>query len=77
MVAGVIGAVALTIMGNLEGFFELLAGHGFGDQGFWAALGIKNLSASGAGFPPTDGGWWFHAARQSHGRCATRLRFTQ
>ncbi|MEA2640765.1 MAG: hypothetical protein QOF51_2159, partial [Chloroflexota bacterium] len=60
---GAVGAFALAVMGDLEAFFEWLAGSNVGDAGFWAAMGIKNVTASAAGFPPADGGWWFKAAR--------------
>jgi len=59
---GALAAFALTIMGNLEAFFELIADHGLGSAAFWSALGIKGLTANVGGFPP-DGGWWFRAAR--------------
>ena len=63
IVAGALAAFALTIMGNLEALFELIATWGIGDEAFWAAIGIKNLTAHAGAFPPADGGWWFHAAR--------------
>jgi len=61
--AGGVAAFALMVMGNLEAFFELIASRGVGDQAFWAVIGIKNLTAPTAAFPPTDGIWWFKAAR--------------
>ncbi len=64
MALGALGAFALTIMGNLEAMFEVIAGAGIGDRGFWSMIGIKGLQqANGAGFPPVDGGWGFRAAR--------------
>jgi YYY domain-containing protein len=63
VVCGLVGAFALTLMGNLEALFEVLAGWGVGDAAFWGAVGIKNLAATGQGFPPPDGSWWFRAAR--------------
>jgi YYY domain-containing protein len=63
IVAGGIAAFALTVMGNLEALFELVASLGIGDQAVWAAVGIKNLQANAGPFPPADGIWWFKAAR--------------
>lgn len=63
IVAGGVAAFGLTVMGNLEAFFEFLASRGIGDQALWVGMGIKNLQAQVGVFPPTDGGWWFRAAR--------------
>lgn len=63
MAVGIFGAFVLTIMGNLEAFFEVVAAQGIGDRAFWANIGIKNLEANAGPFPPSDGGWWFRAAR--------------
>jgi YYY domain-containing protein len=60
---GATAAFVLTVMGNLEALFEWIAAQNLGDAGFWAAMGIKNLQPHLGGFPPTDGGWWFRAAR--------------
>ncbi|MSQ23729.1 MAG: hypothetical protein EXR58_04125 [Chloroflexi bacterium] len=61
---GLLGALGLTVLGNLEALIEVLAGRGFGSLGFWTALGVKNLTPNlSGGWFPTDGNWWFHAAR--------------
>ena len=60
---GAFGAFALTIMGNLEAMFELIASWGIGDSGFWSAIAIKGLQANNGPFPPAEGNWWFRAAR--------------
>ena len=61
LLVGALGAFGLTVMGNLEAFFEILAAQRFGDAAFWANIGIKNLQANNGPFPPADGGWWFRA----------------
>ncbi|MBM2811243.1 MAG: conserved rane protein of unknown function [Chloroflexi bacterium] len=59
---GGLGAFGLTVMGNLQAFCEMLASQGVGDHAFWTSA-IKNIGTGTQGFPPTDGGWWFRAAR--------------
>jgi YYY domain-containing protein len=61
--AGVFAAFALVVMGNLEAVCELLVTAGIGDPAFWSTVGVKNIGTAAQGFPPTDGGWWFRAAR--------------
>lgn len=62
---GVGGASALTCLGNLEAFIEVVASRGLGDPGFWMGVGLKQAPAVGTGATwfPTDGSWWFRAAR--------------
>lgn len=61
---GGLAAFGLTVMGNLQALAEVALNRGLGDQAFWSGLGIKNLSAApSGGWFPTDGSWWFRAAR--------------
>ena len=62
---GMLGAVAVAIMGNLEGFLEVLHSRGLGSAAFWRWLDIKDLLE-----PPTPGPWmpqrylwWWRASR--------------
>ncbi len=62
---GLLGSVLLGVMGNLEGFLEMLYLRGIGGAGFWNWLDIRDL----AGAPAAVGGvpqrfmWWWRASR--------------
>jgi YYY domain-containing protein len=59
---GVVAPYTLMLMGNLEALFRWLSSQGIGDSLFYRALGVKNLTRAGQGFP--EGDWsWFNAAR--------------
>ncbi|MDE2801825.1 MAG: DUF2298 domain-containing protein [Chloroflexota bacterium] len=62
---GLLGALMLGFLGNLEGVFELLRAWGIGAQGFWDAVGIKGLDApaAGASLFPSDHWWWWRSSR--------------
>ena len=62
---GLLGALMLGFLGNLEGVFEMLHAWGGGTEGFWQAVGIKGLDAPGAGasFFPSDHWWWWRSSR--------------
>jgi YYY domain-containing protein len=62
--AGIFGAFALMVMGNLEALCEVFANNGIGSAALWSTVGAKDLAANTRGFPPTnEAGWWFRAAR--------------
>ena len=60
MAFGLVGALLLTVMGNLEGLLEAFATHGFGSNGFWNWIGINDLfkSESTRWFPDQFWFWW-------------------
>ncbi|MDE2970203.1 MAG: DUF2298 domain-containing protein [Chloroflexota bacterium] len=62
---GLLGALMLGFLGNLEGVFELLRAWGIGAQGFWDVVGIKGLDApaAGASLFPSDHWWWWRSSR--------------
>ena len=67
---GVLGAVLVAVIGNLEGFLEVLHARGIGSAGFWRWLDLKDL-----GGPPTTNTWlptrylwWWRASRIIHDR---------
>ncbi len=62
---GLLGALMLGFLGNLEGVFELFRAWGIGAQGFWEFVGIKGLDApaAGASFFPSDHWWWWRSSR--------------
>ena len=62
---GLLGSVLLGVMGNLEGFLEMVYLRGIGSAAFWRWLDIRDLTA-----PPTAIGgvpqrfmWWWRASR--------------
>ncbi len=66
LVFGLVAAVLLTIIGNLEGLLEFLAAHGAGGNGFWNWVDIKGLTSVGnstTSWYPTEHWWWWRAAR--------------
>jgi YYY domain-containing protein len=62
---GIIAAVFLLILGNLEGALEMGYAHGAGSQGFWSWVninGLQNPYHSGSWYP-SEWWWWWHASR--------------
>ena len=67
---GLLAALMLGFLGNLEGVFEMLRAWGGGSDGFWQAVGIKGSTRPAAppsSLPTTGGGgvqaalstpWW-------------------
>jgi YYY domain-containing protein len=65
---GALGAVFVTVMGNVEGALEALHTRGLGSAAFWDWIDVKNLASapvSGA-WIPTDSWWWWRASRVVH-----------
>lgn len=62
---GVLGAIMLGVMSNLEGFLELLHARGIGGAGFWRWLDIRELSTPpvGGAAIPERWNWWWRASR--------------
>jgi YYY domain-containing protein len=66
LIFGLVAAVLLTVIGNLEGLLEFLAAHGIGGSGFWSWVNIKGLTSAGNttdSWYPTQHWWWWRAAR--------------
>ena len=61
---GLLGAVMLGFLGNLEGMLEMLRAWGVGGEGFGRAVGIAfpDVSATSSFFP-TDHWWWWRSSR--------------
>jgi YYY domain-containing protein len=61
---GMVAAVLLLIVSNLEGLFELLAAHGVGNQAFYDWWDIHGLDGprSTDRWYPTEFWWWSRAA---------------
>ncbi|MBN1934364.1 MAG: hypothetical protein JW934_06850 [Anaerolineae bacterium] len=80
---GVIAAIAIPLMGNLEGVLEFAHAKGIGvtvkEPGnisgpFWEWVDVKNLTRSGQlskTWYPTDGWWWWRASRVIHDKGLT------
>ena len=65
LVFGAAGPVLILVAGNLEGIMEFVNIRGWGGDGFWEWVGIKDLTGAGTGsglFPDTQW-WWFKATR--------------
>ena len=62
---GVLGAVLLLVIGNLEGALEFVHLRGWGGEGFWQWVGIKGMegTATGQGLFPDGHLWWWRATR--------------
>jgi YYY domain-containing protein len=69
---GFLGAILVAVLGNLEGFFEMLYSARLMPEGFWRWLDIKDINQP---FDPTQaailvpsrsGWWWWRASRVIH-----------
>ncbi len=62
---GIIGAILVGFIGNIEGLFELLHDRGIGSPAFWNWLDIKDLAqqSMNAGWPQPGSWWWWRASR--------------
>jgi YYY domain-containing protein len=80
---GILAAVMIPLMGNLEGALEFAHANGLGvtvdEPGnvtgpFWEWIDVKNLTESGSisdTWYPTDGWWWWRASRLIHDKGLT------
>lgn len=67
---GLLSLLFVGVIGNLEGFFEVLNANGYGSAAFYRWLDIKNLvkkPPSGTWYP-TEHWWWWRASRVIHDR---------
>jgi len=61
---GLLGSFLMAIVGNLEGFLEVLHARGIGSPAFWAWLDIKDLAGTPTGnWLPDRFMWWWRASR--------------
>ncbi len=80
---GILAAVMIALMGNMEGVLEFLHANGVGvtvnEPGnvtgpFWEWIDIKGLTRNGTisdTWYPTDGWWWWRASRVVHDKGLT------
>ena len=62
---GLLGSLFVVLMGNLEGFLEMLHSRAALPLSFWQWLNIQNLDKPyvGTSWYPSDWFWWFRASR--------------
>ena len=63
---GLLAALFVALMGNLEGPFELLRCKGGGSPAFWQSLDIKGIEYASPcpnSWHPVDHWWWWRASR--------------
>lgn len=68
LIFGLLGALLVAVIGNLEGVLEVVHTRGLGSASFWEWVDIKELAAvpvSGR-WLPTDHWWWWRASRVVH-----------
>ena len=67
----ILGAVLVAIIGNQEGFLELLHCKGVGSPSFWEWVDVKGLAQAPScpsSIHPVDFWWWWRASRVIHDR---------
>ena len=66
LAAGVLGALLVTVMGNLEGVLESLHARGVLAGSFWSWIDVPDLASSpvtGSWYPGDIFLWWWHGSR--------------
>jgi YYY domain-containing protein len=65
LLIGLLGALFVVFIGNLEGLVEMLNAHGFDAPALYAALDIRNLppTHNSSTWMPDDNWWWWRASR--------------
>jgi YYY domain-containing protein len=68
VLGGLLGPLLVTVVGNLEGFLEMLHARGLGPTAFWQWLDIRNLDSAPPPFAegrwiPQRFFWWWQASR--------------
>ena len=78
--SGAVAVVALLVMSNLNGLWEMLTVFGIGGSGFYEWLSVKGVDTSeiGNGWRPTGFWWWWASSRviNSFGPRGEQLDFT-
>jgi YYY domain-containing protein len=68
LLTGLLGALFVAVIGNLEGVFELVRARGWGSERLWQWLDVKGLgtTAVSSRWYPDDMWWWWRASRVIH-----------
>jgi len=69
VLCGLLGSLLVAVVGNLEGFLEVLHVRGIGSAAFWAWLDIKELATPAIArdlWLPDRNWWWWRASRVVH-----------
>lgn len=62
---GVLAAVLVAVIGNLQGALELVRARGLGTSAFWQWIGVNGALTPyvSPSWQPTEHFWWWHATR--------------
>ena len=67
VLTGMVAALLLVLMANLEGVLEFMRANGMGADGFWSWVGVQGLTAPAGSLTqewwPTENWWWWRATR--------------
>lgn len=65
LVVPLLGPLLVAVIGNLEGFLDVLHSRGIGPARFWAWLDIQEINTPPipGGWLPVRGWWWWRASR--------------
>ena len=67
VLTGMVAALMLVFLANLEGALEFMRANGMGSPGFWAWIGVEGLTAPAGTLTeewwPTENWWWWRATR--------------
>ena len=67
VLAGMVAALMLVFLANLEGALEFMRANGMGSPGFWSWIAVDGLTAPAGSLTdqwwPTENWWWWRATR--------------
>lgn len=67
VLTGMVAALMLVFLANLEGALEFMRANGMGSPGFWTWIGVDGLTAPAGSLTeewwPTENWWWWRATR--------------
>ncbi|MYB49827.1 MAG: hypothetical protein F4X72_11275 [Dehalococcoidia bacterium] len=67
VLTGMVAALLLVFLANLEGVLEFMRANGMGSDGFWSWIGVQGLTAPAGSLTqewwPTENWWWWRATR--------------
>lgn len=67
VLTGMVAALLLVFLANLEGVLEFMRANGMGADGFWSWIAVQGLTAPAGSLTeewwPTENWWWWRATR--------------